>query len=90
MVVILFFLNSANLICRDTDISKYFSLLEFEITRVDCNYFMSLYVAIVLYFTNKYTLFFIIAINISIKTVRFMSLTTYCSVIVIATALRCG
>ena len=35
----LFFLNSANLICRGTDISKYFRVsLEFEITRVDCIY----------------------------------------------------
>ena len=34
---IIFFLNSANLICRSTDISMYFrNLLEFEITRVDC------------------------------------------------------
>ena len=32
-----FFLNSANLICRVTDISKYFrESLKFEITRVDC------------------------------------------------------
>ena len=34
---VLFFLNSTNLSCRDTDISKYFrESLEFEITRVDC------------------------------------------------------
>ena len=33
----LFFLSSANLICRGTDISKYFrGPLEFELTRVDC------------------------------------------------------
>ena len=33
----IFFLNSGNLICRGTDISKYFrSPFEFEITRVDC------------------------------------------------------
>ena len=30
------FLNSVNLICRATDISKYFSLFDFEITMVDC------------------------------------------------------
>ena len=30
--------NSANLICRSTDISKYFRVsLDFEIMRVDCN-----------------------------------------------------
>ena len=33
---IYFLLNSANLICRGPDISKYFSPLDFEITRVDC------------------------------------------------------
>ena len=34
---IYFFLNSENLICRGTDISKYFrESLDFEITRVDC------------------------------------------------------
>ena len=38
-----FFLNSANLICRDTDITKYFrEFLDFEITRVDCKMFFSL------------------------------------------------
>ena len=32
-----FFINYANLICRGTDISKYFiDFLEFEITGVDC------------------------------------------------------
>ena len=31
-----FFLNSANLVCRGTDISISESPLEFEITRVDC------------------------------------------------------
>ena len=33
---IYFFLRSANLICRGTDILKYFSPLNFEITRVNC------------------------------------------------------
>ena len=37
VVRVIFFLNSANLICRGTDISKYFrESLEFEITRIDC------------------------------------------------------
>ena len=42
-----FFLNSENLICRGTDISKCFrGPLEFEITRVDCIY---LFIYLLLY-----------------------------------------
>ena len=37
------FLNSSNLICRGTDISKYFRESDFEITRVDCTVFFRVF-----------------------------------------------
>ena len=46
-LIYLFFLNSEILICRDTDISKYFrESLDFEITRVDCTLGIDLFSAL--------------------------------------------
>ena len=81
------FLNSANLICRNTDISKCFrGSLRLQVTRVDCTLFYHIlfllfinpfiYLFIFFYFLSFFFIFFII-ILFSVLSFRSLNLFIY-------------